>query len=94
MTLTLARYLHGGSIENIILGGVAFAVYLAIFIITQPSLCAIRAVPNRSIKVGHGAGCASLPRETTFLELGREFAVGQLCSESSIGRILWTQRKG
>lgn len=84
VTLTIAHYLHGGSIENIILGGVAFAVYLAIFIITKPNLCEIGAVPNRTIKVGYGADCTSLPWEATFLELGES------CGRSAVilrGRI-------
>lgn len=75
VTLTIPHYLHRESNKNIILGGVAFAVYLAIFIITKPILCEIGAVSNRTIEVGHGAGCTSLPWEATFLEIGWRSAV-------------------
>lgn len=101
VTLTIAHYLHRGSRENTILGVVAFAVYLAIFIVTKPSLCAIGAVPKRTIEVGHGAGCTDLPWEATFLELGEScgrsavLSRGRICghNEKVDGTNIDTQHK-
>lgn len=89
VTLTVAHNLHGWSVKNIHLAGVAFAGYLVIFIYTKSVLCPIGAVPN-STKVVHGAGGTGLPWEATFLKLSKSRTPSAVLFR---GRILWTEKR-